>query len=76
MQLDYRAERDEQGNVVVHGVARDERGELLPLPAHFWPVIIVNCPDFVPDGDGGFRRDPEEAVRVTVVDTIRRALGA
>lgn len=30
-----------------------------------WPVIIVNPPERVPDGDG-FRHDPDEAIREVI----------
>lgn len=30
-----------------------------------WPVVIVNPPVMVPDGDG-WREDPDEAVRIIV----------
>jgi hypothetical protein len=34
-------------------------------PRISWPVIIVNPPTKVPDGDG-FRVDPDEAIRETI----------
>lgn len=56
---------EREGNrVVVHG----------SHPAVSWPVIIVNPPELVPDGDG-FRHDPDEAIRQVVAGVIAAAGG-
>lgn len=55
-------ERTADGNVIVHG----------PHPAVSWPIVIVNPPEMVPDGDG-FRHDPDEAIRQVVADVIAAA---
>lgn len=57
-------ERSADGNVIVHG----------SHPAVSWPIIVVNPPEMVPDGDG-FRHDPEEAIRRVVAGVIRDATG-
>ncbi len=53
------------GRAVVRGDVLREDGSLVPVD---WPVIIVNPPEKVPDGLGGFRHDPLEAVRLTVLE--------
>lgn len=59
-----RIEVDADGNTVIHG----------SHPAVSWPIIVVNPPEMVPDGDG-LRHDPEEAIRQVVADVIRDATG-
>ena len=46
--------------VVTGEVLRD--GEPVAID---WPIVIVNPPEMVPDGDG-FRHDPDEAIREVV----------
>lgn len=58
--------KNAEGNVVVVGeILRDGK----PVDIS-WPVVIVNPPVLVPDGLGGFREDPDEAIRQTLLDLV------
>lgn len=65
-------------------------GKPVDMPEHFWPVIIVNPPELVPDPLGDVpvsrphpttgeeivmhRRDPDAAIRETVMHAAEAAL--
>jgi hypothetical protein len=49
---------------VVRGDVLREDGSLVLID---WPVIVVNPPLLVPDGDGGYREDRDEAIRRVVL---------
>ena len=64
--LDLHVIHEANGVIVTGQVTHD--GVEVPID---WPVVIVNPPALVPDGLGGFREDPDEAIRLTVLELAR-----
>lgn len=51
------------GRAIVRGDVFREDGSVVLID---WPIIVVNPPLFIPDGEGGYVEDRDAAIRETV----------